>query len=202
MDELLNIYISYRSSSHELKYKINVCVSNNSYLSLKEYIFVCMEYCLLHHDQPSCSECSALIKAANLIADNGFYPMSVAFKSCFPNVTYSSAIAKRKLVQLPLAAITIGTPASGKSEVYLMEAVGGLDYRKLIQFLQSKISHGVVPGITKQQMKELLSFAQSDRERERLQYSICKSSGLTSTAARRIYGWEKMSDRSTVETCL
>ena len=129
--------------------------------------------------------------------------MSAAFKSCFPDVTYSSAIAKRKLLQLPLAAITIGTPSSGRSEVYLMEAIRGLDYRKLIQFLESKMSPGIVPTITKQQMNELLSFAQSDRERETLRYSVCKSSGLTSTAARRIYGWEKMSDRSSaVESAL
>ena len=51
-------------------------------------------------------------------------------------------------------------------------------------------------------MKELLSFAKSDREREVLRYSVYRASGLTSSAARKLYGWERMSDRSLVEESL
>ena len=125
------------------------------------------------------------------------------FRSCFPGVTYTSATAKRKLLQMPLVAITLGRPLSGKSEVFLLEAVEGLDYPKLIKFLESKMCKGAMTGLTKQQVKDLLSFAQSDRERETLRYTVCQTSGLTSSAARRLYGWERMSERSAfVEKCL
>ena len=79
-----------------------------------------------------------------------------------------------------------------------MEAVNGLDYHKLLKFLEFKLCNGVMAGLSKEEMKELLSFAQSDREREVLRYSVCRASGLTPTAARRIYGWERMSERSIV----
>lgn len=45
-------------------------------------------------------------------------------------------------------------------------------------------------------MKMLLSNAKSDRERMCLKYAIYKSSGLSSTAARRMYGFEHMSVRA------
>ena len=144
-----------------------------------------------------------MVKAANLIIHFGFYPLSCVFRSCFPGVTYSSATAKCKLLKMPLAAITLGSPSSGTSEVYLMEAVQGVDYLKLIEFLESKTSKGMMPGLTKQQVKDLLCFAQSDRERETLRYTVCHASGLTSSGARRLYGWERMTERSAlVEKCL
>ena len=116
--------------------------------------------------------CPGLINAAKLITDHGFYPLSSAFKSSFPSVSYSSATAKCKLLQIPLTAITLGDPASGKSEVYLMEAVQGLDYQKLINFLEQKLCNGVMPGLSKEEVKQLHSFARSHRERELLRLSI------------------------------
>lgn len=108
-----------------------------------------------------------MVKAAKLIIHFGFYPLSCVFRSCFPGVTYSLATAKRKLLKMPLAA-ALGSPSSGTSEVYLMEAVQGVDYLKRIEFLESKMSKGMMPGLTKQQVKDLLCFAQSDPERETL----------------------------------
>ena len=45
-------------------------------------------------------------------------------------------------------------------------------------------------------VKMLLSIAQSDRERECLQYAIYKASDLTPSQARRRYGFEAMHVRA------
>ena len=195
----MNIYVSYKSESHAyIKLKDSIYVSSNVHLTLEEFILVCEEYCRLHHNHQLCTDCPGLINAAKLVNDHGFYSLSAAFKSSFPNVSYSSFTAKRKLLLMPLAAITLGEPPSGKAEVYLMEAVNGLDYQKLVNFLGSKLCNGVMTGLSKEEMKELLSFARSDREREVLRYSVYRASGLTSSAARRLYGWERMSERLVV----
>ena len=60
-----------------------------------------------------------MIQAAKLVLTHGFCPLSVVFKSSFLDVTYTSATAKRKLLQMPLAAITLGGPASGKSGLFV-----------------------------------------------------------------------------------
>ena len=125
----MNIYISH--SHKHIKLKDNVCVSSNVHLTLNEFMLACKEYCKLHHSHSLCTECTGLINIAKLVTDHGFYSLPSAFKS-FPGVSYSSATAKRKLLQMPLAAITLGEPTSGKSEVYLMEAINGLDYQKLL----------------------------------------------------------------------
>ena len=49
----------------------------------------------------------------------------------------------------------------------------------------------------------VLAIAQSDRERECLRYAVYRASGLTSTAARRYFGFEDMKDPAKcVEDCL
>ena len=120
-----------------MKLQDNVCVSANLSLSLKEYCFACEQYCLINHNQHKCTACSQMIEAANLVLKHGFYPLSSVFRDSFPGITYKSATAKRKLLQMPLAAITLGHPSSGKSEVYLLEAIEGLNYTNLITFLEA-----------------------------------------------------------------
>ena len=51
------------------------------------------------------------------------------------------------------------------------------------------------PSMTKDQLIQLLTLTQSDREREVIKYAVYKSSGLTPSAARRLYGFEEMSRR-------
>ena len=51
-------------------------------------------------------------------------------------------------------------------------------------------------GIKKSTLQALPSMAKSDRERETLRYVIYKASGLTSTKARSLYGYEKMNSRA------
>lgn len=57
--------------------------------------------------------------------------------------------------------------------------------------------------MTKEELKELLSLADSDKERECIRYAVFKSSGVTQTTARRTLGLEKMNERcKKVDTCI
>ena len=49
---------------------------------------------------------------------------------------------------------------------------------------------------TKEDMKRLLTLAQSDREREVLRHVVCKTSQLSTNAACKLYGWKNMVKRS------
>ena len=55
--------------------------------------------------------------------------------------------------------------------------------------------HSSVPTIHKAEVKALLGLAQSDRERELIRYSVFKA-GVSSTSARKSFGFEKMNCRA------
>ena len=70
-----------------------------------------------------------------------------------------------------------------------------VDYTKIslvINSMAKSIRGNDCSGIKKSTLQALLSMAQSDRERETLRYVIYKASGITSTKARNLYGFEKM----------
>ena len=106
---------------------------------------------------------------------------------------------------MPLVAIRVGDPSNGRSFSVLMEKFSGMDYSKIGLLLSGLVldqSAAKGGGLEKSLVKMLLSMAKSDRERTCLKYAMYKSSGLTSTAARRIYGFEHMSVCAQVEETL
>ena len=145
-----------------------------------------------------------MLAAAEMVLNKGIVPLSLVFRTTFPNVTYSATTAKRRLLQMPLIAMSIGEPHSGKSQVYVMEYIHGINYRSVAQFLEaSGLSHTACPNISKQELQKLLAMAQSDRERECLRYAVYRASGLPPTAARRCFGFERMKNRAErVDECL
>ena len=52
-----------------------------------------------------------------------------------------------------------------------------------------------IPKLSKCELKQLLSIAHSDQEREVIRYTAVKASRLSATAARKYYGFEDMSNR-------
>ena len=166
------------------------CVSG---LSLAEFISVLAVHCPTIHTQP----CNACNKIGRIVLEQGFTSLSEAFKLASPGVKYTAEHARRKFLQLPLVAIRIGNPERGDSFSVLMEMFPGMDYSKLGIILNSLVlTHTSTKGghLEKSIVKMLLNIAQSDRERMCLKYAIVKSSGMTSTAARRIYGFENMAN--------
>lgn len=174
----------------------DVFISKFRGLTLLEYCTVRDHYCREYHTH--CTECESMIQAAEMVLKNGIVPLAVVFKAAFPTVTYHSVNAKRRLLPMPVVAFRV------KGALHLMEKIEGLDYRQLANFLGKNVKQ--LPrkqGITKEELKQLLTITQSERERECIRYAIYKTSGATPTEARRLYGFQNMKARAAhVETCI
>ena len=82
-------------------------VSRFEGLNLQQYINARNLFCKKKHAQ-TCIECSLLISVAQNILEHGFILLKEAFQMCSPGVTYTSAYARRKVLQLPLSVIGVG----------------------------------------------------------------------------------------------
>lgn len=145
-----------------------------------------------------------MINAAEMVLNDGVVSLSLLFKASFPNVTYHSVNAKRRLLQMPLVIFRVKKSEKRQSELFVMEKAEGFNYQGLISFLNKSLSQKSRPqGITREEIKQLLKITQSDRERECIRYAVYKASGATPTEARRLYGFDNMRTRAAhVETCL
>ena len=84
----------------------------------------------LYITKKSCT-CAGMIKAAEMILNNGICSLCDVFRYAFPNTTYKSYHAKSRLLQMPTIAIRVGSPASGCAEVKIMESHPGVDPRMI-----------------------------------------------------------------------
>ena len=90
--------------------------------------------------------------AAEILQRERVCPLSYVFRTVFPVLEYSSGRAKQKLLKIPLACIRVGNPASGTSELLLMEHTVGADYVKIHQLWNANTecaSHSLPNGIIK-----------------------------------------------------
>ena len=74
--------------------------------------------------------------------------------------------------------------------MYVLEAFKGIDYSKLIEFIESKLPNTSRLCLTKENIKTLLTFVQSNRECEVIRNVVCQTANLSATAARKQCGWE------------
>ena len=75
--------------------------------------------------------------AVNVTLEEGIVTLKHVFTTISPSITYHTINAKRRLLQMPLVAICL----QYSKELYLMEKVDGLDYEKLVKFLNSQMQH-------------------------------------------------------------
>ena len=179
--------------SNALKLTNNVYVSLVEYLTLDQYIKCHVYQCQTIHLQP-CLKCEGMVYVVCIIKDNGYCLLTSAFKFAAPSRKYTSEIARRYLLQMPLVSITVGEPKSGKSFSVIMEKYHGADYTKismLLSCMANREAKNSSHPLDKFVVMSLLNIAQNDRERASLKYAIVKASNLTSSAARRIYGFEQ-----------
>ena len=97
-----------------------IWISKVTNLTLMEYIQARTSYCSLSNKN-HCKNCESMIKAAKIIQQNGVCSLSMVFKTAFPQSSYVVKQARCRLLQMPLAAIRIGEPSSGFSEIHIME---------------------------------------------------------------------------------
>ena len=88
----------------------------------------------------------------------------------------------------------------GVSECILVEhhrSVDYTNYSKLLCTLLKKQQQLSSPtqAMDKELLKSLLQLCESDRERECLRYAVVKSSRLSTTQARRTFGFQNLSSR-------
>ena len=76
--------------------------------------------------------------------------------------------AKCKHLQMPLVAMGLGQPSTGKPKIVLMETFSYLNYQYLQKVLEEAWldSSQQSAAISKPEVAQLLRFAQSDQERE------------------------------------
>lgn len=172
----------------------NVYVSLFRGLSLSTYIVCHHMNCKALHTQP-CARCYALSSIASHVLKHGYYLLSDAYKTAFPHLKYRSQNALQLFLQMPMAAVRIGTPQSGTSAWYLLEYIEGVKYFQVVQFLEAML-YSQQGSVQISELKALLGLAQSDRERELIRYSVFRSSGLSASQARRHLGLENMQQRS------
>lgn len=83
------------------------------------------------------------------------------------------------------------------SEVYLFEYSNGLNYQQflcLLNFFHIEKTTKKL-SMSKEQLKNVLGLAQSDREREMIRYTAVLSSGMSATAARKHFGLDSVRHR-------
>ena len=81
-----------------------------------------------------------------------------------------------------------------------MERLSDCDhlYQTIVDFYLDgmKKSPSSSPQMTKDHLGQLLSLAQTDRERECIKYVVFKTSGLSASAAQKFYGFSDMTRRA------
>lgn len=98
-----------------------------------------------------------MIQTAQIILNQGIVSLSAVFKQVFPKVTYTSANAKRRLLQLPAVAFQI-KGQKGQSELYLMEEVNGIKYMRLASFFTENIKKVVrESAMSKEELRKLFT---------------------------------------------
>lgn len=178
-------------------------MSSLNNLTLSDYIIAKKKLCSKKDHCTPCLECNNLLLVAETIIVSGFVVMSEAFRKAFPDIKYTAEAARRKFFQLPLVCIVIGDRASGRTVSYLLEQKKGTDYEAIYKLLSSHLKETNQSRITKSSLKEVLSIAQSHREKELIRYTAFISGNFSQKSARKELGLEGMSKRAAeVESCL
>ena len=143
-----------------------------------------------------CKLCTGLLTVAKRIADDGYIRLNEAFSISNPGVKYKSTHAKRKLLQMALAAIRI--KEKNNHAVFLVPRESNLELaRSLLSRLDSEFDifgkEHVKKSVTP--IKDVLAAAESDAERERITYAVAAASGQSNTKLRSIYGFEDIQRR-------
>ena len=132
-----------------------------------------------------------MLNVASGILNQGFMTLKSAMTISSPHVRqYKASLARRKLLQMPLACIGVGNVSQGSYCMYLVEKQSQVDY-SIFQTLLEKAA--IKPGakelsISKEEMSNLLYLAETESQRELLKYAVVKAAGLSNTKAKHFYG--------------
>lgn len=183
---------SFKNLSNYIQVDDVTDVSRLEGFTLDKYILTKENICYEEHKQP-CTACIGLLSVAKQILDEGFIKLNEAFAMSTPGVKYKAKDAKRKLLQMPLTALKI--KESKTYTIYLVSKDTNLQLTRSLLKRKDWGSQNTGMQMSASLVKELLSATDSDAERERLTYGIVKSSGLSHTKLRQLYGFENLKRR-------
>ena len=104
-------------------------------LNLYEYCQAMAVYCEMNHN--ACNRgCSRIIKAAQIIMENGICSLAHVAKTVHPMVVYQSENAEQSFLKMPLVIIRTHSSNSGKCELLVQEYIPGTDYIKVAFMLE------------------------------------------------------------------
>ena len=190
-EEHLAVYVREQKKALPLfKNERDVSVSVFLGLSLKEYIEARSFVCKTHHKQP-CGKCCGLLEVARTVLEKGFMTLKSAYEIAHPGATYKSTLAKRYLLQMPLASVGAGSPRQGNYCIFIVEKQDDVKYEVLQSLLSNWLESQVAkpPLPSKEKVNNLLELADSEAERKRLQYAIVSAAGLSNKKAKSKYGF-------------
>ena len=161
-------------------------------MSLNEYVTTRTIICQTNHKNP-CTTCAPLLNIAKQIISSGHMQLSDAFKSAYPAQTYKTDIALARMLQMPVVCVK----PRQCSTWFLCERVEGVDYVKFLSLTDAllNVEGGVAnasPSISKSELNAVMTLAQSDQERQLIQYLVFKASGMTYTGARKRFGFQNI----------
>ena len=184
-ENVVDIYKHQKNMNLSNYEQIRDDVSKFEGLSLAQYIEARTLFCKAHHAR-TCQECCLQLNVAKHVKQEGYITLKRAFEMCSPGVTYTSYHAKRKLLQMPFAAVGIGSKTTGTYCIYLVEKQMGTNYavfQSLLNEVIEKTAGSRTSFVTKEEMKNLLTLAESDAEKERTKYAVVKSAGMSAEKA-------------------
>lgn len=166
-------------------------------MELTDYIRVASVVCEKMHQLTGriCS-CQGLLKVARNVEKEGWMNLKEAFILSSPGKVYTAQHAGQQRLQMPLAAIAIGSQEKGNRKLVLVQKQQFVNYTIFQSLLSKSVESKKEDSISKEQMKKLVNLAESEAERERLRFAVVKGSGISNEKARSIYGFHNMSVRS------
>ena len=147
--------------------------------------------CRLNHKD--CLACNSMIKAGNFVLKSKVVPLPTLWNSSFNGVTYDCKKAQRKLLQMPVAAITVD------KRIYIVEKdyVQGARYESAKREIAFSNSPQEINYTSREDFNSLLNYAaQSEPEKQILKHTICSSYNLSKRDARKLYGICRLKKRS------
>lgn len=183
-DRLIEI-LSEQESRMLSKTTVNndVRVSLMEQLTLEEYITAKEEQCSRSHK--NCLKCGSFINAGKTVLQNKFMHLPYLWNKHF-NGKYYSVKAQRKILQMPLAAIS----ASGK--VFIVEKDQKYNNYEVVKANIASTSNNSSPKeenyLSKKDYQELLNLSDNASERQLLKHTICSAYNMSKRSASRVYG--------------
>lgn len=118
-----------------------------------------MLYCQKHHS-PNCGDCSKLVACARDIVRKGIVELKPLFKMHFPETIYSSKKAVRRLVQLPVAIVTLQLKGPGSQKLYVTQLTPNVDYSMFSEWMvKLKMGDSIERQLSKDTLQGICSLA-------------------------------------------